>query len=146
MLDTIKAKITAVTFIRARHFNPRQRIPNFAREQIMIDTRRTACEKMADKLDAQIIREHVEYCGGLDDLDQRPTLQRMLHELDTLRDTTYLIISDGLTQLTRRADEMKVILQKIDATGVRIITAPSLNEDKGRLFRLPPLPIETHYR
>lgn len=146
MLDISKDKTTAVTFIRARYLDSKQKNPNFAREQIMIDTRRAACEKMADKLGAQIIREYVEYCGGLDSIDQRPTLQRMLHELDTLRDTTYLIISGRLTQFTRRADEIKIILQKINATGVRIITAPSLGEDKGRLFRLPPLPIETRYR
>jgi DNA invertase Pin-like site-specific DNA recombinase len=100
---------------------------------------------MAKKLDAQIIREYIEYCGGHDSIGQRPTLQRMLHVLDTLRDTTYLIISGGLTQLTRRADEMETILQKIDATGVRIITASSMNEGKQRLFKLP-LSIEAHYR
>ncbi len=69
----------------------------------------------------------------------------MLHELDTLRDTTYLIISGDLTQFTRRPDEMKVILQKIDATGVRIIIAPSLSQGERRFFKLP-LPIEIHYR
>lgn len=53
----------------------------------MINTRRAACEKMADKLDAQIIREYVGHCGGLDSIDQRPTLQHMLHELDTELDT-----------------------------------------------------------
>jgi DNA invertase Pin-like site-specific DNA recombinase len=145
MPETIQGKTTAVTFIRVRYLDPKRRIPDFAREQKMIDLRRTVCEKMADKLDTQIIREYIEYCGGHDSIDQRPTLQRMLHELDTLRDTTYLIISDSLTQLTRRADEMETILQKIDATGIRIITAPSLSEGEQRLFRLSLL-IGTHYR
>lgn len=145
MLDIIKGKTAAITFIRVRYLDPKRRIPNFTREQMMIDKRRAACEKMADKLDAQIIRKYVEYCGGHNSIDQRPTLQRMLHVLDTLRDTTYLIISGDLTQLTRRADEMETILQKIDATGVRIITASSMNEGKQRLFKLP-LSIEAHYR
>ena len=145
MLDAIQNKTTAVTFIRVRHLDPKRRIPNFAREQTMIDTRRAACEKMDNKLDARIIREYIEYCGGHDSIGQRPTLQRMLHVLDTLRDTTYLIISGELTQLTRRADELGAILQKIDATGARIITAPSLSEGNRRLFRLPPLPIRTRH-
>ncbi|MBV9011229.1 MAG: recombinase family protein [Pseudonocardiales bacterium] len=126
--------------------NKPQRIPNFTREQIMIDKRRRACEKMADKLNARIIREYVEYCGGRDCIDQRPTLQHMLHELDTLRDITYLIISGSLTQFTRRRNEMETILQKIDATGARLITAPSPDEGKQRLFRLLQLQLLTRYR
>jgi DNA invertase Pin-like site-specific DNA recombinase len=87
----------------------------------MIAWQRAACEQVAHKLGAQVLREYVEY-GGTGRLDTRFVVRFMLNELPARHDATYLIV-DRADRLARHARDWAMISLKIQAAGAELIIA-----------------------
>jgi DNA invertase Pin-like site-specific DNA recombinase len=100
----------------------------------MVAHQRAACEQAAEALDAEIIREYVEY-GGTGRLDKRPTLRLMLDELRALRDVNY-VIATGHDRLTRNVHDMTALSFEIDAAGAELVIDGSISTQQQKEIRI----------
>ncbi|MGH3722243.1 MAG: recombinase family protein [Pseudonocardiaceae bacterium] len=87
----------------------------------MISWQRAVCEQTARELNAQVIREYVEY-GGTGSIDKRPAVRFMLDELRARHDATYLIVA-RTDRLARQGDDWARISREIQAAGAELVTA-----------------------
>jgi hypothetical protein len=108
------AQPAAVIFLHACHPGPNGH--DHEREQRMIAWQHAACERSAKELGAHIIRE---YMGGTGNIDTRVVIRRMLNELHTQRDITYLIVTKK-DRLARRIHDWATLSQEIHAAGVNL--------------------------
>jgi DNA invertase Pin-like site-specific DNA recombinase len=104
---------TAVIFLRACR-------PNVNGGLDLIDVQRAQCMALAERLNATVIREYVEY-GGTAMLDKRPELKLMLDELRALRDIDYIIAVD-VDRLARRLDDWAAIDLELTTSGAKLVT------------------------
>lgn len=116
-MNTNTTQPVAVIFLRARVAGGDD---GREREQWMIEQQRVQCMALAERLNATVIREYVEY-GGVVAIDKRPQLKLMLDELRALRDVSY-IIATGPERLARRLDDWAAIDLELAASGAKLVT------------------------
>jgi DNA invertase Pin-like site-specific DNA recombinase len=111
---------TAVAFLRARYLGS-DHAHDRSLEERMIDAQRQTCQQLADRLDATIIREYVEF-GGTGSIDKRPQLRLMLDELRALHDATY-VITENPDRISRRVADWNAVHLELEASGAKLVTA-----------------------
>lgn len=110
-----------VIFIRARHVGRDETVAT----QMQIDRQREACQRIAQRLNTEVLEEYVEL-GGTDRVERRPVVRQMLAELDQTKDVAY-VITYSADRLARRATDSAAIREAVMAAGAEIVYAAGSN-------------------
>ena len=97
-----------------------------------IDRQHNICRQLAKKCGLTIAREYVDV-GRPARLTQQPELQRLLSDLDRLRDAGFVIVPD-YARLVRDMVQMDEVTRRIRAAGAEVAT-PSGVEVAERFIR-----------
>ena len=113
---------SAVVFLRARVLTAD---PHYHDSEIRhVDRQRELCQSAAERLDAVIVGEYIEY-GGTGPIAHRPALRRMLGDLATLLGVRYVLVT-SLDRLARKPADAAAITEAIQQAGARILSVADL--------------------
>jgi site-specific DNA recombinase len=132
-LDTTASEAVATAFIYLRVSSPGQVNKDFNPEGYSIPGQRAACAQRAHSLGAEILEEYVEPGISGRDALKRPSLQRMLADLDRVR-PEYVIVYD-LSRLARNRLDDALLMVRIEQFGARLVSVLE-NIDKTPAGRL----------
>lgn len=118
-MDSTQQK-KAIMFVRARHLGSNGRHPVY--EAMQVEAQRDACQKIAERLGADVVEEYIEY-GGTGKIERRPVVRQLLDRLRTDQDIDYLVVA-SLDRLARRRDDWAAISLELEAAHVELVTVP----------------------
>lgn len=97
-----------------------------------IDRQHDICRRLAEECGLTIVREYVDV-GRPARLAQQPELQRLLSDLDRIRDAGFVIVPD-YARLARDMAQMDAVTHRIRAAGAEVAT-PTGVEVAARFIR-----------
>lgn len=124
MEESSNPQAKAVVYLRVA------RPPDPHLSDLAIDSQRDACERRAEELGLDVVREYCDY-GTSGGLDQRPRLKELLSDLKHLRDVHWVIAYDH-TRIARTVLEYTYALWDIqDASAeLEIASFPHAHQDR----------------
>lgn len=106
------------------------------KDSYAVDLQRRECERIATRYGVTIVREYVDE-GKPARLEQQTELQRLLSELERLRDASYVVVWD-YARLGRDFPSLDDIIRRIQDCGAEVATITGV-ETAERLARTSPL-------
>ena len=91
-------------------------------EGLSIPAQRTSCERKAEQMGLDIIREYVEPGRSATRMDQRPVFQSMLDDIKNERDVDYVIVYK-LSRMNRNRVDDALVLVNLRKFKVTLVSA-----------------------